>query len=92
MSVFSTPPPAFSIEEAEAMVFDFYGLIVRASALNSERDQNFLCSTSDGERIYVSGRKDGNLHIFNGVTGKLERSIPLGNNPLAGGVQVFSSP
>ena len=48
--------------------------------------------TSDGERIYVSGRKDGNLHIFNGGTGKLERSIPLGNNPLAGGVQVFSSP
>ena len=48
--------------------------------------------SSDGERIYVSGRKDGNLHIFNGRTGKLERSIPLGNNPLAGGVQVFSSP
>jgi len=48
--------------------------------------------SSDGERIYVSGRKDGNLHIFNGGTGKLERSIPLGNNPLAGGVQVFSSP
>jgi len=48
--------------------------------------------SSDGERIYVSGRKDGNLHIFNGGTGKLERSISLGNNPLAGGVQVFSSP
>ena len=48
--------------------------------------------SSDGERIYVSGRKDGNLHICNGGTGKLERSISLGNNPLAGGVQVFSSP
>ena len=48
--------------------------------------------SSDGERIYVSGRKDGNLHIFNGGTGKLEMSIPIGNNPLAGGVQVFSSP
>ena len=48
--------------------------------------------SSDGEQIYVSGRKDGNLHIFNGGTGKLERSISLGNNPLAGGVQVFSSP
>ena len=53
MSVFSTPPPAFSIEEAEAMVFDFYGLIVRASALNSERDQNFLCSTPDDQRIVL---------------------------------------
>ena len=48
--------------------------------------------SSDGEQIYVSGRKDGNLHIFNGGTGKLERSISLGNNPMAGGVQVFSSP
>ena len=48
--------------------------------------------SSDGEQIYVSGRKDGNLHIFKGGTGKLERSIPLGNNSLAGGVQVFSSP
>ena len=48
--------------------------------------------SSDGEQIYVSGRKDGNLHIFNGETGKLERSISLGNNPMAGGVQVFSSP
>ena len=53
MSVFSTPPPAFSIEEAEAMVFDFYGLIVRASALNSERDQNFLCSTPDDQKIVL---------------------------------------
>ena len=47
--------------------------------------------SSNGERIYVSGRKDGNLHIFNGTNGELEKSIPLGNNPLAGGVQVFSS-
>ena len=47
--------------------------------------------SSDGERIYVSGRKDGNLHIFNGRTGKIERSIPLGNNPFAGGVQIFST-
>ncbi len=53
MSVFSTPPPKFSFQEAEAMVFEYYGLKVRASGLNSERDQNFLCSTPDGERMVL---------------------------------------
>ena len=48
--------------------------------------------SSDGEQIYVSGRKDGNLHIFNSGNGELVKSIPLGNNPLAGGLQVYSSP
>ena len=48
--------------------------------------------SSDGEKIYVSGRKDGNLHVFNSGNGELEKSIPLGNNPLAGGLQVYSSP
>ena len=47
--------------------------------------------SNDGERIYVSGRKDGYLHIFYGETGELEQSIPLGNNPLAGGLSVLSS-
>ena len=53
VSVFSTPPPKFSTEEAEAMVFNFYGLVVRASALTSERDQNFLCSTPDGRKMVL---------------------------------------
>ena len=48
--------------------------------------------SSNGEQIYVSGRKDGNLHVFNSSYGELEKSIPLGNNPLAGGLQVYSSP
>jgi len=47
--------------------------------------------SNDGERIYVSGRKDGHLHIFDGETGELEQSIPLGNNPSAGGLSVLSS-
>ena len=47
--------------------------------------------SNDGERIYVSGRKDDHLHIFYGKTGELEQSIPLGNNPLAGGLSVLSS-
>ena len=53
MSIFSTPPPNFSTEEAEDMVLDFYGLSANASSLVSERDQNFLCSTSDGERMVL---------------------------------------
>jgi|TARA_B100001964_G_scaffold123820_1_gene137231 Ser/Thr protein kinase RdoA (MazF antagonist) len=53
VSVFSTPPPNFSTEEAEAMVFNFYGLLVTASVLDSERDQNFLCSTPDGQKMVL---------------------------------------
>ena len=53
MSVFSTPAPIFSTEEAEAMVSAFYGFVARASVPNSERDQNFLCSTSDGQKMVL---------------------------------------
>ena len=53
MSVFSTPAPKFSTEEAEAMVSDLYGFVARASVLNSERDQNFLCSTSVGKKMVL---------------------------------------
>jgi len=35
------------------MVFNFYGLMVRASVLYSERDQNFLCSTPDGRKMVL---------------------------------------
>ena len=53
MSVFSTPPPNFSAKEAEAMVFDLYGLTTNASSLDSERDQNFLCSTPDEKKMVL---------------------------------------
>ena len=35
------------------MVFDFYGLRVTARSLDSERDQNFLCSTPDYQKMVL---------------------------------------
>ena len=46
---------------------------------------------SDGKTLFVSGRRDGHLHIFNSYDLKLLKSIPLGENysaALAGGVKV----
>ncbi|MEA1881626.1 MAG: phosphotransferase [Candidatus Marinimicrobia bacterium] len=42
MSVFSTPPPNYSMAEAIGLVKTFYGIKVKAKPLDSERDQNFL--------------------------------------------------
>ena len=53
MSVISTPAPKFSTEEAEAMISNLYGFVARASVLPSERDQNFLCSTSVGKKMVL---------------------------------------
>ena len=53
MSVFSTPPPNLSIEEAEDMIFDLYGLKTYATSLDSERDQNFLCTTPQNKQMVL---------------------------------------
>ena len=53
MSVFSTPPPNLSIEEAEDMIFDLYGLKTYATSLDSERDQNFLCTTPENKQMVL---------------------------------------
>ncbi|HJO90891.1 MAG TPA: phosphotransferase, partial [Anaerolineales bacterium] len=53
MSVFSTPPPNLSTEEAEDMIFDLYGLKTQATSLDSERDQNFLCTTPDNKQMVL---------------------------------------
>ena len=47
--------------------------------------------SSDGETLFVSGRRDGHLHVFNSSDLQLLKSIPLGENypaALAGGVRV----
>ena len=53
MSVFSTPPPNLSTEEAEDMIFDLYGLKTQTTSLDSERDQNFLCTTPDNKQMVL---------------------------------------
>ena len=47
--------------------------------------------SSDGETLFVSGRRDGHLHIFKASDLQLLKSIPLGENysaAIAGGVKV----
>jgi Ser/Thr protein kinase RdoA (MazF antagonist) len=51
VSVFSTPPPNFSIREATTLVQDLYGLTAELSPLTSDRDQNFLCITDQDKYI-----------------------------------------
>ena len=51
MSVFSSPPPNYSVEDVMVLIKVHYGIKVQAMILNSERDQNFLCNA--GEKKYV---------------------------------------
>ena len=51
MSVFSSTPPNYSVEDVMRLIEVHYGFKVQATILNSERDQNFLCNT--GEKTYV---------------------------------------
>ena len=51
MSVFSSPPPNYSVEDVMLLIKVHYGIKVQAMILNSERDQNFLCNA--GEKKYV---------------------------------------
>ena len=53
MSTFSTPPPSFSTQEASDMVFELYDLAANAIPLTSERDQNFICSTHDSQKLVL---------------------------------------
>ena len=53
MSVFSTPPPNLSTKEAEALIFDLYGLKTYATSLSSERDQNFMCTTPENKQMVL---------------------------------------
>ncbi len=48
MSVLTTLPPAFSLEEAADVARDLYGLSGTLAPLDSERDQNFRLTEADG--------------------------------------------
>ncbi|MCJ7682403.1 MAG: phosphotransferase, partial [Candidatus Aminicenantes bacterium] len=45
--------PCFSVEDAERLSVKYFNLKVRASALPSERDQNFLIETEKSERFVL---------------------------------------
>jgi WD40 repeat protein len=42
--------------------------------------------SADGKNLFVSGRGDGNLHIFHADSGEKIKSISLGHNPSAAGI------
>jgi 4-aminobutyrate aminotransferase-like enzyme/Ser/Thr protein kinase RdoA (MazF antagonist) len=46
--VLETPAPGLTIREAEHIALDMFGISARARLLDSERDQNFQLSVSDG--------------------------------------------
>ena len=58
MSVFSTIPPDFSANEAVAIVQNHYGLTTNTSSLPSDRDQNFLCSSSEKKYVLKISNSD----------------------------------
>src|ERR1041384_95097 len=51
-NVMTLPPPLFSVEEAEALARDRWGIPARAEALRGERDRNFRLYAADG-RTFV---------------------------------------
>jgi len=50
MSVLTTLPPSFAPDEVAAIARDLYGLAGTLAPLDSERDQNFQLTESDGTR------------------------------------------
>jgi len=58
LSVFSTVPPNYSISEAAAIVQNYYGLTTNISSLPSDRDQNFLCSSSEKKFVLKISNSD----------------------------------
>jgi len=51
LSIFNTPAPNISISAAQTIVMDAYGLDLSATALTSERDQNYLLKEKDCAEI-----------------------------------------
>jgi len=45
--------PSFTCEQAEAIVFECYGVKASASELPSERDQNFRIKSEDGKNFVL---------------------------------------
>ena len=58
MSVFSTVPPNYSTNEAAKIVQKYYGLTTNISFLPSDRDQNFLCSSSKKKYVLKISNSD----------------------------------
>lgn len=70
--------PRLSLSDAEQLARDLYGMNTRASALPSERDQNFLLLSPDGRRYVLkvanAAETPQMLDAENQVMRRLERT------------------
>lgn len=48
-ALFAAEPPKLTVQQAQALAARFYGLTASADILSSERDQNFLLKTAQGQ-------------------------------------------
>lgn len=53
MSLFSHPPPRFSLDTASSVALEYFGLDAQIVPLTSERDQNFLLQEKSGEKYIL---------------------------------------
>ncbi len=73
--------PSFNVEDAIQFAQKFYGLLVQARPLPSERDQNFLLQTEDGDyfvlKIANATEERLMLEAQNQVMRHLEQYVPF---------------
>ena len=76
--------PTFTLEDASQIVQKFYDLYATAIALPSERDQNFLLETENGERFVLkianATEERAMLETQNRVMEHLSKHIPFCQN------------
>ena len=89
--------PRFDAAGAARLARQLYGLEATASALPSERDQNFLLATTAGERFILKIANATESHeLLAAQNAAMEHVAPLGLCPRVlsgpGGEQILSSP
>lgn len=73
----SVAPPEFSPAEAAAIAAEGFGFTGEASALGGERDQNFLLTGDDGERLLKIGNRADSVAIIELQCAALRRLAAL---------------
>ncbi|MGO1117463.1 aminotransferase class III-fold pyridoxal phosphate-dependent enzyme [Rhodovibrionaceae bacterium A322] len=80
MSLFQTPPPAFTDASAADLAKDLFGIAGTAKLLASERDQNFRITAEDGRRFVLKianpAEERARLDCENGAIEHLRRQDP----------------
>ena len=86
-SVFNTPPPKFSKEEASQIANDLFDIDIYTHDLVSDRDQNFLC-ISDKKKYILKISNPAEKHLVLEMQNEAVKFIKRNNSDL-GGVNYF---